>query len=53
MEMPHRPRRNRRSETIRAMVRETTVTPADFIWPLFVHAGADEKVIDADFEVKD
>jgi porphobilinogen synthase len=33
----HRPRRNRRSPAIRAMVRETILTPADFILPLFFH----------------
>ncbi len=33
----HRPRRNRRTPAIRAMVRETTLTPADFILPLFFH----------------
>ncbi|KAJ1620249.1 porphobilinogen synthase, putative chloroplast precursor [Pavlovales sp. CCMP2436] len=32
-----RPRRNRQSETVRRMVRENTVTPADFIYPLFIH----------------
>ena len=35
-------RRNRRlrvNETIRALVRETTVTPNDFIVPLFVVEG--------------
>ena len=44
MEMPHRPRRNRRTPTIRALVRETTLTPSDFIWPLFVHDGSDDKM---------
>jgi porphobilinogen synthase len=33
----HRPRRNRRSPAIRSMVRETTLTPSDFILPLFFH----------------
>jgi porphobilinogen synthase len=33
----HRPRRNRRTPAIRAMVRETTLSPADFILPLFFH----------------
>ncbi len=35
----HRPRRLRRSETIRRMVRETTLSPADFIYPLFIVEG--------------
>ena len=33
----HRPRRNRYTPAIRAMVRETTLAPADFILPLFIH----------------
>lgn len=37
-----RPRRNRRTPAIRALVRETTLTPADFIQPLFLHEGADD-----------
>ena len=32
-----RPRRNRKSAGIRAMVRENIVTPANFIYPLFIH----------------
>jgi porphobilinogen synthase len=35
-----RPRRNRRSQAIRSMVRETSLTPADFILPLFLHEDA-------------
>jgi len=34
----HRPRRLRRTETIRKMVRETALTPDDFIYPMFVTA---------------
>jgi len=37
----HRPRRLRRSETLRAMVRETALSPKDFIYPLFVTHGRD------------
>lgn len=32
-----RPRRNRKSAAIRGMVRENIVTPANFIYPLFIH----------------
>jgi len=32
-----RPRRNRKSPAIRALVRETTLSASDFIYPLFVH----------------
>ncbi|MEM8657895.1 MAG: porphobilinogen synthase [Pseudomonadota bacterium] len=34
-----RPRRLRRSPWIREMVAETTLTPADLIWPIFVREG--------------
>lgn len=36
-----RPRRLRHSPGIRSMVRETHLTPADFIYPLFVRHGTD------------
>lgn len=35
----HRPRRLRRGEAIRALVRETKLSPEDFIYPLFVCEG--------------
>ena len=35
----HRPRRLRKNETIRKMVRETSISPDDFIYPLFVTYG--------------
>jgi porphobilinogen synthase len=35
----HRPRRLRASETIRRMVRETSLSPDNFIYPLFVTYG--------------
>lgn len=34
-----RPRRARRTDNLRRMVRETTLTPADFIYPLFIREG--------------
>ena len=40
-----RPRRNRRSPAIRSMVRETSLTPADFILPLFLHEDAENTPI--------
>ncbi len=40
MSVPYyRPRRLRANDTIRRMVRETTLSPADFIYPLFVTHG--------------
>jgi porphobilinogen synthase len=35
----HRPRRLRRNETLRKMVRETTLAPSNFIAPIFVCEG--------------
>jgi porphobilinogen synthase len=35
----HRPRRLRRTGTLREMVRETVLQPSDFIYPLFVQPG--------------
>jgi porphobilinogen synthase len=37
----HRPRRLRRTAALREMVRETTLTPSNFIYPLFVVEGRD------------
>ncbi len=45
MNLPIRPRRNRRSPAIRSMVRETTLSPADFILPLFFHEDAENTLI--------
>jgi porphobilinogen synthase len=43
--MRERPRRNRKSAAIRDAVRETTLGPEHFIYPLFVHEGeADEPI---------
>jgi porphobilinogen synthase len=36
-------RRTRQAEWSRAMVRETTLTPSDFIWPIFVIEGHNER----------
>ena len=38
-----RPRRLRRSESIRALVRETVLTVDDLIWPIFIEAGTGVK----------
>jgi len=39
-----RPRRLRRSKALRDMVRETILSPSDFIFPLFVRPGSDIKM---------
>ncbi|MFP6867165.1 MAG: porphobilinogen synthase [Roseibacillus sp.] len=43
----HRPRRNRKSPAIRAMVRETVLTPNDFVYPLFLHEGSKDQPIES------
>lgn len=40
-----RPRRNRKSEAMRSLVRENIVTPKDFIYPLFIHEGSNVEEI--------
>ncbi|MGR3469129.1 MAG: porphobilinogen synthase [Shimia sp.] len=37
----YRPRRLRRTPALRSMVRESALSPADFIWPVFVMDGQD------------
>lgn len=39
MEILYRPRRLRRTPAIRSMVRESSLSPNDFIYPLFIHEG--------------
>jgi porphobilinogen synthase len=39
-----RPRRLRRSPAMRALVRETRLTPADVIYPMFVRPGSDLRI---------
>jgi porphobilinogen synthase len=39
LDLPQRPRRNRKSEWARRMVRENVLTTDDLIWPLFVIDG--------------
>ena len=45
MNLPIRPRRNRRTAAIRDLVRETELTAAHLIYPLFLHAGTDDQPI--------
>lgn len=42
--MPNRPRRNRKSETIRSLVEETKVTTDDLLFPLFLIDGTNKKI---------
>ena len=45
LNMLRRPRRNRKSENIRRLVRETVVGTGDLVWPVFVHAGSDDQEV--------
>ncbi len=47
MDLTYRPRRLRRSSALRSMVRENSLSPADFIYPLFVHEGSEIEPIAA------
>jgi porphobilinogen synthase len=47
VEIPIRPRRNRKSAGIRALVRETLLSPSDFVLPLFVHEKEVDEAIDS------
>jgi porphobilinogen synthase len=43
LNLPTRPRRNRRSEWVRRMVRENQLTTDDLIWPLFIMDGENKR----------
>ncbi len=45
MNLPVRPRRNRKSAAIRGMMRETTLSAANLIYPMFVQEGDDNSAI--------
>ncbi|MBL9117055.1 MAG: porphobilinogen synthase [Verrucomicrobiaceae bacterium] len=47
MDLPIRPRRNRKSAAIREMVKETRLAPGNFIYPLFFQEGSESTAIDA------
>jgi porphobilinogen synthase len=47
MNLFQRPRRNRKSAALRAMVRETELRPSDFVYPLFFHEGAEDEAIES------
>ena len=44
LELPVRPRRNRRADWARRLVRESVLTTDDLIWPIFVIDGAKARV---------
>ena len=46
-DLPSRPRRNRRSPTVRRAFSETTISPSNLILPVFVHDGEKNIPIDS------
>ena len=44
LDLTTRPRRNRKAEWARRLVRENVLTPDDLIWPLFVIDGTDKRI---------
>lgn len=47
MDLPIRPRRNRKSAAVRGLVRETSLSAAHLIYPMFVQEGEEDSPIDA------
>ncbi|XP_057757833.1 delta-aminolevulinic acid dehydratase 1, chloroplastic-like [Arachis stenosperma] len=41
------PRRNRRMSALREAFQETTISPANFVYPLFIHEGEEDTLIGA------
>lgn len=46
MDLPSRPRRNRKSPVIHALCEETTLSPGRLIYPLFIHEADRDEPID-------
>ncbi|GJS51260.1 delta-aminolevulinic acid dehydratase 1, chloroplastic [Tanacetum coccineum] len=47
LDLSRRPRRNRRSPVFRAAFQETSLSPANFVYPLFIHEGEEDTPIGA------
>lgn len=47
LDLPIRPRRNRKTPAVRGLVREVSLSAADLIYPLFIHEGEDNEPIDS------
>ncbi|MEX2580188.1 MAG: porphobilinogen synthase [Verrucomicrobiales bacterium] len=47
LNLPLRPRRNRKTPAVRGLVRETTLHPSDLIYPLFIHEDDRNDPIDS------
>jgi porphobilinogen synthase len=44
IDLPHRPRRNRKSPAMREMLRETQIQTQDLIYPFFMEDGSNKKI---------
>ena len=47
MNIPIRPRRNRKNEAVRGLMRETSLSAAHLIYPMFVHEGEEDEPIES------
>jgi porphobilinogen synthase len=47
LNLPIRPRRNRKTPAVRGLVREVSLSASDLIYPLFIHEGKDNEPIDS------
>ena len=47
MNLPIRPRRNRKSAAVRGLMRETSLTAANLIYPMFVQEGDEDTPIES------
>ncbi len=47
MDLHHRPRRNRKSESVRALCQETSLHPSDLILPVFFHSESTDHPIES------
>ncbi|XP_042487483.1 delta-aminolevulinic acid dehydratase, chloroplastic-like isoform X1 [Macadamia integrifolia] len=45
--LSRRPRRNRKSPVLRSAFQETSISPANFVYPLFIHEGEEDNPIGA------
>ncbi|KAK8692219.1 hypothetical protein V6N13_075693 [Hibiscus sabdariffa] len=46
-QLTRRPRRNRKCPALRASFQETSISPANFVYPLFIHEGQEDTPIGA------
>ncbi len=47
LDLPSRPRRNRKSPSVRNLTRETLISAGDLIYPLFIHAENTDREIES------